>query len=89
MPVLEGFVAKVPVITSNNSSLEEISKGAAFLVDPSKTENIAQGLKKILEDKRLREKLVKKGFNRATKFSWPQISEKILKIYEKTWLEEK
>ncbi|MCL5090860.1 MAG: glycosyltransferase family 4 protein [Patescibacteria group bacterium] len=88
MPVLEGFVAKVPVITSNNSSLEEISKGAAFLIDPAKVENIAQGLKKILGSKRLREELIKKGFDRAAKFSWPQTSKKILEIYEKIWLEE-
>src|SRR6185503_6606398 len=56
-PVLEGFAAGVPVLTSNASSLPEVAGDAALLVDPHDPGQIADALARLLEDEGLREGL--------------------------------
>ena len=70
-PVLEAMAMKVPVVTSNNSSLREIAgEGAALLVDPEDANDIRRSIKKVLEDKLLKRQLVMAGEKRVEKFTW-------------------
>ncbi len=78
IPALEAMDAGTPLVCSNQGSLPEIIKGSGLLVDPYKPEDIAKGVEKILNDKKLRENLVKKGRNRAKDFSWERCSRIIL-----------
>jgi len=83
MPVLEGFAAEVPVITSDASSLPEVAGEAAFLVQPENEEEIAQAMLRVVDDKNLREKLIKAGKQRVKEFSWDKTAEQTLKVYQK------
>ena len=49
-PVLEGFAANVPVLTSRTSSIPEVAGDAAVLVDPEDPASIAAGLSQLLDD---------------------------------------
>ena len=69
-PVLEGFAANVPVLTSNVSSLPEVAGDAAVLVDPNDPAAIATGLRELLADEDLRNVLRAAGTARVTKFTW-------------------
>jgi glycosyltransferase involved in cell wall biosynthesis len=69
-PVLEGFAAGVPVLTSNVSSLPEVAGDAAFLVDPRDVAAIADGFTQLFEDADLRAMLSAAGVARASKFTW-------------------
>jgi alpha-1,3-rhamnosyl/mannosyltransferase len=69
-PVLEGFAANVPVLTSNVSSLPEVAGEAALLVDPDDPGSIAAGLRELLDDEDLRNVLRAAGTARVTKFTW-------------------
>jgi alpha-1,3-rhamnosyl/mannosyltransferase len=69
-PVLEGFAAGVPVLTSTASSLPEVAGDAALLVDPTDPGEIATGLARLLEDAALRERLRDTGLERAKAFTW-------------------
>jgi glycosyltransferase involved in cell wall biosynthesis len=69
-PVLEGFAANVPVLTSNVSSLPEVAGDAAILVDPSDPVSIAGGLRELLVDEDLRKVLRAAGTARVAKFTW-------------------
>jgi len=83
MPVLEGFAAEVPVITSNASSLPEVAGEAAFLVQqPENEEEIAQAILRIADDKNLREKLIKAGKERVKEFSWDKTVEQTFRVYQ-------
>ena len=44
LPVIESFSQGVPVLTSNKTSLPEISNGKAILVDPDDISMIKKGL---------------------------------------------
>ena len=70
LPALEGMAAGVPVITSNISSLPEVTGNAAILVDPSSVEEIAAAMKTVLSDHIHRERLRKAGREQARRFSW-------------------
>jgi glycosyltransferase involved in cell wall biosynthesis len=69
-PVLEGFAAGVPVLTSSVASLPEVAGDAALLVDPDDTDAIGDGLVRLFGDAALRERLVAAGRQRLASFSW-------------------
>ena len=83
LPILEAMGTGVPVITANVSSMPEIGGEAAVYVDPENLEDIEKKLKQLMEDKKLREELVKKGFEQAKKFSWKRAAGETAKTYQR------
>jgi glycosyltransferase involved in cell wall biosynthesis len=70
LPPLEAMACGTPVLTSSISSLPEVVGDAALLVDPYSVEDIAAGLRRLLDDEALRADLVTRGRARAGDFSW-------------------
>lgn len=75
IPILEAFLAQTPVITSNLTSMPEVSNGAAILCNPRNPEEIAQSMQSIENNKELRADLVAKGIEQAKKFSWEKTAD--------------
>lgn len=70
IPVLEAFYHKIPVITSKDSSMEEISGGAAILINPNDVKEISNALQTIESGDFDRNKFTKKGNERIDFFDW-------------------
>lgn len=70
VPVLEAMRAGVPVITSQDSSMQEIAGEAALYADPSQPSSIAEQMMRIYKDESLRDVLVEKGFEACRPFTW-------------------
>ncbi len=70
LPVLEAMACGTPVITSNLSSLPEITGDAAILIDPYQVEAIAEAMATIANDTQLRSRLSKLSLQQAQQFSW-------------------
>jgi glycosyltransferase involved in cell wall biosynthesis len=70
LPVLEAMACGTPVITSNISSLPEVTGDAAILINPYHTEEITAAMTTIINDSETRKQLSQQGIKRATKFSW-------------------
>ncbi len=70
LPVLEAMACGTPVITSNCSSLPEITADAAILVDPYNIQEISNGMKNLAEDHQLHHQLSQASIQRAQQFSW-------------------
>jgi len=85
LPVLEAMKLGTPVITSNVSSLPEITNSAAILVNPCKASEIAKALEKVIKNKPLREKLKKAGLEQAKKFDWEKFARKTLSVYKEVY----
>ena len=81
IPMLEAMACGVPVITSNTSSMPEISGNAAHIVNPHNPREITEGMIKILSDKEYSENLCKRGLERSKVFSWKNMAEQVLVIY--------
>ncbi len=82
LPVVEAMACGVPVVTSNVSSMPEIAEGAAVLVNPKNTVELADAMYETLMNGSLRDKLVKRGIERAGRFRWETTAKQTLEVYE-------
>ena len=91
-PPWEGFKMEVPVIFSELNGVKDVYGDAVYYIKkPLDPNEIAQGIKKLFEDKALRNKLIENGKNKLkeieNKNEYKQIFE-IIKKYrqiKKTW----
>lgn len=70
LPVLEAMACGTPVITSNISSLPEVTGDAAILINPYNIQEITAAMQTIINDAETRKKLSEQGIKRADQFSW-------------------
>jgi glycosyltransferase involved in cell wall biosynthesis len=82
LPPLEAMANRTPVIASNTSSLPEVLGDAAVLINPENVFDIARGMKLILFDEVLRQKLIQKGIDQVAKFSWKVAAQNVVRTYE-------
>lgn len=82
LPPLEAMANRTPVIASNTSSLPEVLDDAAILINPENVFDIARGMKLILLDDVLRQKLIQKGIDQVAKFSWTMAARKVVETYQ-------
>jgi glycosyltransferase involved in cell wall biosynthesis len=80
-PVAQAMAARVPVLTSNLSSLPEIAGASAVLVDPRSEEQICGGLERLLTSPSLRANLGRQGAARAAEFRWDVCARKSLEFF--------
>lgn len=83
IPPLEAMACGCPVIVSKTPALCEVAGNAALTVEPENIDGIADGIRKLIENEKMREVLRKRGFKRAKMFSWELCAEKTLKVLEK------
>ena len=83
LPVIEAMACGTPVITSNITSLPEISGDAALKVDPYNTEEMSKALSVMLGSADVRNKYIKMGFENIKRFSWSKMSQEIKSLYKK------
>lgn len=81
LPVLEAMARGLAVVTSNTSSLREVGEGVALLVDPGDPREIGKALRRLIEDRELREELASKAKERAASFSWDRTVEMTFEAY--------
>ena len=72
-------------MTSNVSSLPEVTGGAALLIDPNDERLLAGALIEIVNNDRLRAELREKGIEQAKKFTWRDAAEKTLRLYQEAY----
>lgn len=71
VPIIEAQAARVPVVTSNTSSMPEAAgKGGAVMVNPYNVEEIKLAIQKILSDFEYTNRMVEMGFKNSLKYSW-------------------
>lgn len=83
MPLHEAMYENCPVISSNATCLPEVAGDAALYFDPNDVQELADTISRLLGDKKLADKLVKKGQKQVAAFSWQRTAEQTLEVYEK------
>lgn len=78
LPILQAMAVNVPVVTSNVSSMPEVSGDAAILVNPKSVDEIKEGIKQALKNKKT---LIEKGRKNIRRFNWETTAKKHLEIY--------
>jgi glycosyltransferase involved in cell wall biosynthesis len=82
LPVLDAFRAGTAVLTSNTTSLPELTGDAAVLVDPLDVDAIAGGLVALLEDDARRAEFVARGREREREFTWDRTAAQVAALLE-------
>lgn len=82
LPPLEAMACGTPVLTSNVCSLPEVVGDAAIVVDPLDVEGIAEGIRRLTEDSRLRDELRRRGLERARQFSWNETARGVWEVLQ-------
>lgn len=82
LPPLEAMSCKAPVITSNSTSIPEVTKNCALLIDPFNKDELSNSILKVLNSSSLSEELSEKGYINSKNFSWKKTAELTLRAYE-------
>ena len=89
LPPLEAMANSTPVVASNTSSMPEVLEDAAVLVNPENVFDIARGMKLILTDDHVRNRLIQRGVEQVAKFSWRVAAEKVIETYRRLFEQHK
>ncbi len=82
LPLLEAFDRGVAVVASKTQALVEVGDDACLYVDPKNPHEMARGLKKVMENKKISNDLIKKGRERLKDFSWKKCAKETLEVYK-------
>jgi alpha-1,3-rhamnosyl/mannosyltransferase len=82
LPVLEAMARRTPVIAANRSSIPEVARGAAVLVDPDDVEGLRDAMRRVADDEVLREELIRRGAEVVSGFSWDETARATVAAYE-------
>jgi glycosyltransferase involved in cell wall biosynthesis len=82
LTVLEAMASSCPVITSNTSSLPEISGDAAILINPEDVDELSANIALVSTNKKIREQMITKGLQRVKTFTWEKAAALTFDIYK-------
>jgi glycosyltransferase involved in cell wall biosynthesis len=80
LPPLEAMACGVPVLTSNVCSIPEVVGNAAIQVNPLEVDEIADGIRRLVQDSALRQQLRERGLRRAKQFTWRETARKTSQV---------
>ena len=82
-PPLEAMSHGLATITSDISSLPEVTGDAALLVNPYSALDLARAMETMLLDSDLRKRYAKKGLERSKLFSWSKTADNYLNLFNR------
>lgn len=82
LPPLEAMSCRAPVITSNLSSIPEVTGSSAILVNPFDDDELASSMELLLNNEDLKAEYSERGYERSLQFSWDKTAQKTLEAYE-------
>jgi len=84
---LEAMAAGVPVVAADAGSLPEVCGDAALLVDPHDPASMAEAIRRVVTDRRVRDNLVTRGRRQVELFSVARSAERMAALYRSLALE--
>lgn len=82
LPVIEAQASRIPVLTSNTSSLPEVAGKGALLVNPVDIDDISIGIELLANDAKLIDKLVEYGIDNIKRYSWESVANNVGHVLE-------
>ncbi len=80
-PVLEALFSRTSVIATKGGAIEEAAGKHSLLVNPSSIEDIAAGIKQVLKDDVLRNKMIEEGYKHALTMTDSAWAAKTIEVY--------
>lgn len=83
LPIIEAMATGTPVITSEGSACEEITKGFGWICNPFKVEDWTKAIDSISTEDNIWEAMHQKSLIRAKEFSWEKCAEEHYIYFQK------
>ncbi len=75
IPILEAMYAETAVVCSSTTSMPEVGGDAVLYVDPASPDDIAQAIRRIMENPTLRSDFIARGRIQREKYSWQRTAD--------------
>lgn len=85
IPLLEAMRCGTPTISSDRTCFPEVVGDASLMIDPFDENSIADALRLIISDVKLREQLRSRGFAQSSQFDWRHTARLTLDVYDKVF----
>ncbi len=82
LPAVEAMACGTPVLVSNTGSLPEVVGDAGLYFDPRNDLELANVLRRVLDEGALRQDLSERSSRRALAFSWKQTASSVLALFQ-------
>lgn len=82
IPIIDAMSVGLPVISCSAGSIPEVSAGCAHLVEPARTEILAEAIDFLAENVSYRNKVAKLGLEHAKKFNWHLTTSLTEQVYQ-------
>jgi hypothetical protein len=82
IPLAEAMALGCPIAAAHTGSIPEIVGDAALLFDPRQPDSMAAVCSQLLADDGLRQTLITRGRERATRFSWERAASETVRVFE-------
>jgi glycosyltransferase involved in cell wall biosynthesis len=83
LPILEAMALGTPVISSNVTSMPEVARDAAILIDPRDESAICAAMRECFLSDRVKGEFRARGFRRVEHFTWERTARLTLDIYKR------
>ena len=83
-PNIEAMRCGVPVVTSSNSSIPEVVKDSAILINPHSVDEITMAVSNVLTDTKLLKSYINKGIKTSENYKWRVSASKTLDLLCRT-----
>jgi glycosyltransferase involved in cell wall biosynthesis len=81
--MLEAMASGLPIITTRCEGVEELITENGLVIENANAGEIAKAVKKLIDDRQLRNQMSIAARKQAEKFTWTRIAEQYLNIYER------
>ena len=82
LPILEAMARELPVVAGRIPSTEEVAGGSVYYYgDPENHRALEQGIRRVLDDRELRQRFIVKGAERARQFADNNSGQEYLRAY--------
>jgi len=86
IPILEAIASKTPVITTREGCFKEAGGESSIYIDPLNIEQLTDVLIKVLSDSKIREQMVKDGYDFAQNFREDILAKNLIDVYNQAVL---
>lgn len=85
--IIESMACGTPCITNDIPIMREVTDGRALIVDFGDATQVAEALRRVVEDKPLRKRLIEEGLRRAAQFSFEAFTSERIDAIQRRFLD--